>query len=161
MKFLVDPTLGKLTKWLRILGFDTIYYRGNIDRDFLKKAEREGRVVLTRKKDMANRSFSGRMVIVNENLVRHQMKEVISKLVLKPDPDNFFSICLKCNRKLKEVSMKEVEGIVPDYVSKSYSNFRVCPECRNVFWPGTHRENMFEELKVASNIRPRTLNHHP
>ena len=152
MKFLTDPTLGKLTKWLRILGFDTIYYRRNIDRNFLRKAEREGRVVLTRKKDMANRSFSGRMIIVNENLVQHQMKEVIRKLLLKPDPDNFFSICLKCNRELKEVSKKEVEGIVPDYVSESYNDFRVCPECRNVFWPGTHRDNMFDELKRALEI---------
>ncbi len=147
MKFLADPTLGKLAKWLRILGFDTIYYRGNIDRNFLRKAEREGRVVLTRKKDMANRSFSGRLIIVNETLAKHQMKEVIGELSLKPDPDNFFSICLNCNRELKEVSKKEIEGIVPDYISESYSDFRLCPECRNVFWPGTHREDMLDTIK--------------
>jgi len=161
MKFLADQTLGKLTKWLRILGFDTIYYREDIDRNFLRKAEREGRVVLTRKKDMANRSFSGRMILISEDSIQRQLEEVIRKLLLKPDPDNFFSICLKCNRELKAVSKRDVEGLVPDYVSGKYSNFRICPQCQRVFWPGTHRDNVLDELKVISEIRPRTLNHHP
>ena len=147
MKFLTDPTLGKLSKWLRILGFDTIYYRGDIDRNFLRKAEREGRVVLTRKKDMANRSFSGRMILVSEDSIQRQLEEVIRKLLLKPEPDNFFSLCLKCNKELKEVSKRDVEGIVPNYVSEKYSNFRMCPECRNILWPGTHRNNMLDRVK--------------
>jgi len=147
MKFLADQTLGKLSKWLRILGFDTIYYRGDIDRNFLRKAEREGRVVLTRKKDMANRSFSGRMILVSEDSIQRQLEEVIRKLLLKPEPDNFFSLCLKCNKELKEVSKRDVEGIVPNYVSEKYSNFRMCPECRNILWPGTHRNNMLDRVK--------------
>ena len=152
MKFLADQTLGKLSKWLRILGFDTIYYRGDIDRNFLRKAEREGRVVLTRKKDMANRSFSGRMILVSEDSIQRQLEEVIRKLLLKPEPDNFFSLCLKCNKELKEVSKRDVEGIVPNYVSEKYSNFRMCPECRNILWPGTHRNNMLDRIKKILKI---------
>lgn len=151
MKFLTDPSLGKLSKWLRVLGFDTIYYRGDIDRNFLRKAERERRVVLTRKKDMAKRSFSGRMILVSEDSIQRQVEEVIRKLLLKPEPDNFFSLCLKCNRELKEVSKRDVEGIVPDYVSEKYSNFRMCPECRNILWPGTHRNNMLDRVKKILN----------
>ncbi|MGC9977376.1 MAG: Mut7-C RNAse domain-containing protein, partial [Syntrophales bacterium] len=64
VKFIADTNLGKLVKWLRILGYDTILHRGKADRNFLKKAEREGRVVLTRKKDMARRQFSGKVVTV-------------------------------------------------------------------------------------------------
>ncbi len=142
MKFLADPSLGKLTKWLRILGYDAVYYRGDIDRNLLRKAEREGRVVLTRKKDMAGRSFSGQMVIIQEDHVQYQIRYVMDKLSLKPDPDKLFSICLKCNEELKEVSREDVAGIVPDYVSKKYRNFRMCPQCRSIFWPGTHRDNM-------------------
>jgi len=147
MNFLTDPTLGKLTKWLRILGFDTIYYRGSIDRNFLRKAEREGRVVLTRKKDMASRSFSGQMIIVCEDHVQNQIKEVMQKLSLKPDQGKLFSICLKCNERLKKISRKEVGGIVPDYVSENYEDFRICPQCKNIFWPGTHRDNMFDNVR--------------
>ncbi|MEA1936337.1 MAG: Mut7-C RNAse domain-containing protein [Thermodesulfobacteriota bacterium] len=152
MKFLADPTLGKLTKWLRILGFDTIYYRGNIDRNFLKKAQREGRIVLTRKKDMASRSFSGRMFIISEDYVQNQIKEIKQKLSLKPDQGKLFSICLKCNKELEEVSREEVREYVPDYVFENYNDFRMCPQCRSVFWPGTHRDNMIEELKRALEI---------
>jgi uncharacterized protein with PIN domain len=147
MKFLTDPSLGKLSKWLRILGFDTIYYRGDIDRNFLRKAEREKRVVLTRKEDMAKRSFSGRMILISEDSIQRQVEEVIRKLSLTPEPDNFFSLCLKCNRELEEVSKRDVEGIVPDYVSEKYSNFRMCPECGNILWPGTHRDNMLDRVK--------------
>jgi len=161
MKFLADPTLGKLTKWLRILGFDTIYYRGDIDRNFLRKAEREGRVVLTRKKDMANRSFSGQMVIICEDHVQYQIKEIIQKLSLNPDQGKLFSLCLKCNKELKKISREEVEGIIPNYICENYKDFRMCPQCQRVFWPGTHRDNVLDKLKVVSEIRPRTLNHHP
>jgi uncharacterized protein with PIN domain len=152
MKFLADPALGKLTKWLRMLGYDTIYYRGDIDRNFLRKAEREERVVLTRKKDMAGRSFSGRMFIISEDHVQNQIKEVKQKLSLKPDRGKLFSICLKCNKELEEISREEVKEYVPDYVFENYEDFRMCPQCRNVFWPGTHRDNMLDELKRALNI---------
>ena len=147
MKFLADSTLGKLTKWLRILGFDTIYYRGNIDRNFLRKAQREGRVVLTRKSDMARRSFSGRMVIISEDHVQNQIKEVKQKLSLKPDQGKLFSICLKCNKELEEVSREEVREYVPDYVFENYEDFRMCPQCQGIFWPGTHRDNMIDNVR--------------
>ena len=147
MKFLADPTLGKLTKWLRILGFDTIYYRGDIDRNFLRKAQREGRIVLTRKKDMASRSFSGRMVIISEDHIQNQIKEVKRKLSLKPDQGKLFSICLKCNKKLEEVSREEVREYVPNYVFENYNDFRMCPQCRSIFWPGTHRDNMIDNVR--------------
>ena len=150
MKFLTDPTLGKLTKWLRILGFDTIYYRGDIDRNFLRKAQREGRVVLTRKKDMANRSFSGRMFIISEDHVQSQIKEVKQKLSLKPDQEKLFSICLKCNKELEEVSREEVREYVPDYVFENYEDFRMCPQCQSIFWPGTHRDNMIDKLNLLT-----------
>ncbi|MBE9546277.1 MAG: Mut7-C RNAse domain-containing protein [Proteobacteria bacterium] len=147
MKFLADPTLGKLTKWLRILGYDTVYYMGDIDRSFLRKAQKEGRVALTRRRDMASRSFSGQMIIVCEDQVQNQIKEVTQKLSLKPDQGKLFSICLKCNKELKEVSREEVRGLVPDYVSENYKDFRMCPQCKGIFWPGTHRDNMLDEVK--------------
>ena len=62
MKFITDVNLGKLAKWMRILGYNTVYHTGNTGRDFLKKAAAEGRIALTRKKDMARRQFSGRLV---------------------------------------------------------------------------------------------------
>ena len=146
MKFLTDPTLGKLAKWLRILGYDTAYYRGNIDRNFLKKAEKEGRIVLTRKRDMENRSFSGQMVIIQDDRVQDQMRDVMRKLSLTPDPDRTFTICLRCNEALKRISRDEIGEIVPNYVLRNHEDFKICPRCKSIFWPGTHRDNMLDEL---------------
>ena len=83
MKFITDTNLGKLAKWLRILGYDTVSYRGEADRNFLRKAEREGRVVLTRKKDMAARQFSGKLVTVGSDHVQEQLWRSDGKTVYR------------------------------------------------------------------------------
>lgn len=142
MKFLADPALGKLAKWMRILGYDTIYYKGNIDRNFLRKAAKEGRIVLTRKKDLKNRSFSGRMIIIQDERVGDQIRCVMCELSMKPDPARVFTICLKCNEMLKKISREKVEEMVPVHVFRTYDDFKICPQCKGIFWPGTHRDNM-------------------
>ena len=140
MKFLADSSLGRLSKWLRILGYDTIYWRGEADRVFLRKAEKEGRAVLTRRKDVLARQHPGLVLFVENDRVEGQLVEILGKLDLKPEPENLFTLCLRCNESLKEASPEEVRSLVPDYVFRTQKEFRVCPGCGGVFWPGTHRE---------------------
>lgn len=156
MKFLADPALGKLAKWMRILGYDTIYYRGNINRNFLRKAAKESRVVLTRKKDLKNRSFSGQMIIIQDDRVGDQIRCVMCELSMEPDPARFFTICLKCNEMLKKISREEVEEMVPVHVFRTHDDFQICPRCKGIFWPGTHRDNM---LRLRQSFL--TCNHSP
>ena len=85
MKFLADSSLGRLSKWLRILGYDTVYWRGEADRAFLRKAEREGRAVLTRRKDVLARQHPGLVLFVENDRVEDQLVEVLGKLDLKPE----------------------------------------------------------------------------
>jgi uncharacterized protein with PIN domain len=146
IKFLVDSNLGKLAKWLRILGYDTTCYSGNADRSFLTKAQKEGRVALTRKRDMMQRQFSGQLAVIQHDRVGEQLEEVINKLSLEPEVDQILTICLKCNDKLKAVSKEEVSGMVPDYIFRRHSGFYKCPRCEGIFWPGTHRENVDQFL---------------
>ncbi len=155
MKFITDTNLGKLAKWLRILGYDTVSYRREADRNFLRKAEREGRVVLTRKKDMAARQFSGKLVIVESDNIQEQLVEVMEKLSVSADPDRLFSICVKCNEALVAVEKEDVAGLVPAFVYDTQSSFRRCPGCKGIFWPGTHIDNAINHLKT------RILRHHP
>jgi len=149
MKFLVDSSLGRLSKWLRILGYDTVYYRGEADRNFLRKAEREGRAVLTRRKDVLTRQHPGIVLFVENDRVEDQIAEVLEKLDLKHQPENLFTLCLRCNESLNEAAPDEVQPLVPDYVFKTQSEFRVCPKCRGVYWPGTHRARA---MKTMSRI---------
>ena len=142
MKFLTDLSLGKLTKWLRILGYDTVFYRGNIDQACLRKAEKEQRVVLTRQKALGRRQYSGRLLIVNHDKLERQIGEVIESLSLPYLPEQLFTRCVKCNGELLAASKDDVAGYVPAYALENYSSFRRCSSCGDVFWPGTHRDNM-------------------
>lgn len=155
MKFITDVNLGKLAKWMRLLGYDTVFYHGNADRDFLKRAVQEGRVALTRKKTMAGRLPSGNLVIIHSDNVLDQLRELMETLSFVPDPARMFSICARCNADLIEVSKDEISGMVPDYIFASHTEFHMCPHCKGVFWPGTHIE------KVHSFLRTHIQNHHP
>jgi hypothetical protein len=155
VKFITDTNLGKLAKWLRILGYDTVWYRGEANRNFLRKAEREGRVVLTRKKDMAARQFSGKLVTIRSDGVQEQLGEVMEKLSITADPDRLFNICVRCNKALVAVDREDVSGMVPAFVYDTQSAFRTCPGCKGIYWPGTHIDNALNYLKT--HIR----RHHP
>ena len=146
MKFLADSSLGRLSKWLRILGHDTIYWRGEADRSFLRKAESEGRAVLTRRKDVLARQHPGFVLFVEQDRVEDQIIEVLEKLDLKHEPENVFTVCLRCNESLRKVTPEEVRPLVPDYVFRIQSEFRVCTGCGGVFWPGTHRDRVAKTI---------------
>jgi uncharacterized protein len=147
MKFLADSSLGRLSKWLRILGYDTVYWRGEADRPFLRIAEREGRAVLTRRRDVLSRQHPGIVLFVENDRVEDQIGEVLEKLGLPPDPDKLFTLCLRCNEPLKEAKPEDVRSLVPEYVFRTQREFRVCPKCRGVYWPGTHRERAMKTLE--------------
>jgi uncharacterized protein with PIN domain len=147
MKFLADSSLGRLSKWLRILGYDTVYNRGDADRVFLRQAEKEGRAVLTRRKDVLARQQPGIVLFVENDRVEDQLVEVLRKLGLKPEPENLFTLCLRCNEPLKVAKPEEVRPLVPEYVFRNQREFRVCPKCRGVYWPGTHRERAMKTLE--------------
>ena len=148
MKFITDANLGKLAKWLRILGYDTVIYRGEADRNFLRNAAREERVVLTRKKDMAARQFSGTLITVGGDHVQEQLREVMEKLSISADVSRLFSICVRCNETLVTVDKEDVAGLVPAFVYDIHSTFRRCPGCKGIFWPGTHIDNALDHLKT-------------
>jgi hypothetical protein len=151
MKFLADSSLGLLSKWLRILGYDTVYWRGEADRSFLRKAESEGRAVLTRRKDVLARQHPGLVLFVENDRVEVQIEEVLEKLDLRPEPKNLFTLCLRCNESLQAAKPEEVRSLVPEYVFRTQKEFRVCPGCGGVFWPGTHRERALSALRRVLN----------
>jgi uncharacterized protein with PIN domain len=146
MRFLTDRNLGKLTKWMRILGYDTVVYQGAIDRNFLQYGLREGRVVLTRRRDMAARNFLGTKYVVMSDHVPSQLHELRDNLSLEIDPDKFLTICLGCNEAILDIPKDDIKGSVPPYVFRTHDQFRFCPRCRKIFWAGTHKDNIVRFL---------------
>jgi uncharacterized protein len=141
VRFAADATVGRLAKWLRILGYDTTLSRERADSAFLLSAGREGRVALTRVREWATRQYQGRLLVVRADNIENQLMEVLDALGLTADPDRFFRLCLRCNEPLEAMRHEDAEGLVPVYVFENRRNFRRCPACRSVYWPGTHGEH--------------------
>jgi len=139
-----------------MLGYDTLFYRGAADRNFLRKAQQENRVVLTRKRDLAKREFEGVLLVVENDHVERQVEEVLENLDLKPVSDRYFSLCLRCNVLLEEVAKEDVVNRVPPYVYENNSRFMTCSRCGAVYWPGTHIENARKWIRAL-----RTPTRHP
>jgi uncharacterized protein len=146
MKFIVDRTVGKLGKCLRLLGFDVDSWVEGTRNEMAKKAIAEERVVLTRSRKIQEKAGGAPVVLIRNNNPRDQVAEVLSQLRLKPGEEYFFSRCLLCNEILLSIPKEKAEGKVPDYIYQAYDSFHVCPRCQRIYWPGTHWQKMKKEL---------------
>jgi uncharacterized protein with PIN domain len=147
MKFIADRMLGKLAKQLRMLGYDTLYYRGEDVYPLIRLARQEGRVILTRATKLTPRRPEDVILRITQDEPLLQLKELIQKGSIKMDEENVFSRCLLCNALLDLISRKEVEGKVPDFIFHQQKEFFQCPQCQRIYWPGSHLENMQRRIK--------------
>lgn len=154
LKFLTDASLARLGKWLRILGYDTIVFPREAGREMLRRAEKDGRIVLTRRRDMTTRQFSGCLFLITDIVVGHQLKNVIEKFSLIMDRKRMFGICLECNEKLNPVKKEDVVDSVPPYVMETCDNYNCCPRCGKIYWMGTHPRNAlrFIEKHIPNHL---------
>lgn len=140
MKFILTKELGRLAKWLRILGYDASFYRQDNVSTLIITALREERIILTRNLRISR--FPGpKIVIVKSDFVNKQIKQVIRQLKLKPKAKDMFRRCVICNVELKEIAKTRVKSKVPEYVYKTQKDFTSCPRCKKVYWQGTHWGN--------------------
>ncbi|MBN1829454.1 MAG: Mut7-C RNAse domain-containing protein [Deltaproteobacteria bacterium] len=145
IRFLCDQNIGKMAKWLRILGYDTLVKSDDKNQP-IEGAERDGRIVLTRNRDFES-CGSEIFVVIRADRVEDQIKEIIRRLDLHPDPKNRMSLCLLCNTMLENIAKEKVETAVPAHVYQNNHVFRRCPLCGRIYWPGTHARNIESFLK--------------
>ncbi len=148
MRFLADTMLGKLAKWLRILGYDVLYARDLDDRALLALARAEGRTLLTRDEELARRS---RGVLISSDDWREQLRE-LSQLV-RLERSGLFTRCLECNVPLEPVKREEVVDHVSAYLLASQAEFGRCPRCRRIYWKGTHFASALAEIEGINKER--------
>ena len=145
-RFLVDRMLGKLAKWLRVLGYDTVYLKRAGDEEILTGLK-EGRILITRNRRGHPWLKWGRVLVINANDPQEQLQQVVQQLGMQMVEAALFSRCLECNLVLTQLSKEEALGEVPDYVLQTHSEFWHCPGCRRVFWAGSHSEKMRKRLE--------------
>lgn len=137
--------LGKLARWLRMLGYDALYGRQLTDSHLIRLSVSEDRIVLTRHRELAKRVPGGRSVLINSTGVLEQLKELSAKLQLRPHFRS--SRCSLCNLLLKNVGREELGGRAPPYVLATQDEFRECPGCGRIYWKGTHWNRIVRDLR--------------
>ena len=145
MKFLADCTLGKLARWLRILGHDVAYDNQIHDDDLLFKAKDENRILLTRDRPLYARAGAVKVVYVNHDDLDNQIAQLVSDIDLDLDRPPF-TRCLHCNVLIDEASPDEARASVPPFVLKSQPRIYHCPCCDRYYWPGSHFKLMNDRL---------------
>jgi uncharacterized protein with PIN domain len=142
MKLLCDHMLGSLARWLRFMGYDTAYPAPGPDRTLIELVQSEGRILLTRDKELAHR-VRGAVQIRSDEL-EEQIQEVARVLPLQlVDP---LSRCSLCNEVLVPAAPDEVKDLVPAGVRSRHQAFWRCPSCRRVYWQGSHWDKMVARL---------------
>jgi uncharacterized protein with PIN domain len=149
-QFIVDSMLGRLARWLRILGFDAWYFRQIDDQDLLKLHNETGRVLLTRDTRIVQCRLVGPHVLVESDCWEDQLREVLGILALSICEEKILTRCVACNRPLEGLVPEDAYGRIPDYVAVSTSAFHGCRSCGKVYWAGTHRKRMRE---VVARLR--------
>ena len=151
--FIADQNVGKLARWLRMLGFDTLFFEGEDDRTLVAMALAEDRIILTRDTHIMQRRLvtSGRLraVLLATDCPEEQICQVVQALHLK---DSFrpFTLCLECNQPLEERTKETLRQRVPPYVFKTQQQYMECPRCRRIYWRGTHWQAMNKRLEILA-----------
>jgi uncharacterized protein with PIN domain len=145
-RFLADAMLGRLARWLRILGYDAEYFPGEDD-DLLRQARREGRVLLTRDTRLLQRRPLPPHLFIESDHVMEQLRQVVAALRLNPAVPPAHR-CSCCNAVLEPRDKAQVVGRVPEFVWSHHQAFWACPRCQRIYWAGSHRRRMEKAIKA-------------
>lgn len=151
MQFVLDAHLGKLARYLRMLGFDSRYDNQFTDKEIIQMAAQEQRIILTRDREMLKNNAVTHGYYLRSQNSQEQLMEVIDRFNLasqiKP-----FSRCMVCNSILEAVNKLEVLGQLKDQTKEDFNEFYRCKKCRKIYWKGSHYERMLRMINGVVNF---------
>ncbi|MCU0860886.1 MAG: Mut7-C RNAse domain-containing protein [Methanomassiliicoccales archaeon] len=154
-RFIADGMLGSLARWLRIMGYDTVYERDRADGEMLRRAQEEGRTLLTRDQELAARGAPGSVHVRSEDL-DEQLGQLVAEMGLSAEGE--MTRCTTCNGPLEVVGKESLEGVVPKGALDSHDEFYRCASCGKAYWKGSHWTNIrkrLDELEARAGRSPR------
>jgi uncharacterized protein with PIN domain len=152
LKFICDDNLGKLAKWLRTLGYDTLFHLTIEDGELVSLALKENRIILSRDTKLSRFKIKDKYLLIQSEKPLEQLKEVIDHFNLKIKEDLLFSRCLLCNQPLEGVEKENIKERLFPYVYQTQENFVYCSICDRIYWSGTHVERMIKKLSEGGII---------
>jgi uncharacterized protein with PIN domain len=147
-RFVADAHLGGLARLLRMAGFDTVYDNHFADAEIERIADRDGRIVLSRDRELLKRRSISHGCYVRALKPDAQLAEILARLDLAGSLHPL-SRCLECNVPLEAVDKAQVVEHIPPNVRQQHQRFSTCSSCRRIFWEGSHWQRMRERLTLA------------
>ncbi len=148
--FIVDQNVGKMSRWLRSMGYDAACFSGENDSQLVRIALKEKRIIVTRDRQLLLRRLvrNGLIRVITFDSDEHhcQIRELVKKLKLAVDYRPF-TICLECNSSLHHIEKGKVKERVPPFVYATQRRYMECPSCRRIYWRGTHWQAMMQRLQ--------------
>ncbi|MGC9009740.1 MAG: Mut7-C RNAse domain-containing protein [Sulfolobales archaeon] len=154
-RFVVDTMLGNLARWLRILGYDTLYSNRYSDYRILKISEEDRRVLVTRDRGLFIRAKKNNLeaVLIETESVEEMLRILRKRYNIRLEVDPNDTRCPACNYPLKRTtSLTEVAGKVSSEIASKYREFWVCYRCGKVYWRGNHWKTIEKTLERARSV---------
>jgi len=156
MHFLLDGMLGKLARWLRMIGYEATYLNNCGDSDLLSIAKRDSLTLLTSDQELFRTAMARGIecFLVEGRTEAERLAALSDRYDLDLRIDTTISRCPVCGSPLKEVAKSDIKDSVPPATFKVYQTFWVCsnPECRKVYWQGSHWDKIEKTLETARKI---------
>ncbi len=146
IRFILDVHLGRLAKYLRLCGFDSLFSAFFDDREIIDVSMRESRVILTRDRLLLKNAMKANGYLVKSQYHAEQLREVFEEFGLKKHV-RLFSRCIVCNTLLEEVRKEDIADCLQADTSRYFSKFKRCPTCDRIYWEGSQYDNMKKSLK--------------
>lgn len=140
-KFILDVHLGRLAKYLRMCGFDSLFEARSTDAEIVEISVREKRIILTRDRGLLKNKLVTHGYWIRSSVAKEQLSEVLERFDLKNDL-NPFTRCMECNGELIPVPKEEVAGTLLPQTKEHFNDYMICTLCSKVYWEGSHYENM-------------------
>jgi uncharacterized protein with PIN domain len=141
IKFFADVMAARVVRWLRAIGIDTLWEDAVADRDLVRRAVEEKRFILTLDKRLIEEWRVDNVLLLRSENPFEQFQEIIAHFGIEK-PKEFFTRCLVCNTPLRRASAEEIAAGAPEAVRENEKNFRYCPNCKKLYWQGSHTERM-------------------
>jgi len=155
VKFIADGMLGKLTRWLRMLGQDIKYSNQFEDAELIMTAKKEHRILLTRDSELYQRAVAKGVdaFYVEGRTEAEKLAELAERFDFSLTIDLNRSRCPRCNTKIQLTPKEKITGKVEKNTFIYYNEFWKCPKCGHIYWQGAHWEGIRATLEEAKKIK--------
>ncbi len=149
-RFIADANLSRLSRYLRMLGFDTRFDSNSDDPEIIDIAAIEKRIILTRDLGLLKNSKARRGYFIRSQIPDKQIREVVQKFSLK-NSCKPFTRCIACNGEIYPANKKDIIDLLPDQTAKAFVEFFQCRNCKRIYWKGSHYEKMLAKVEYLTH----------